>query len=177
MIDNEEKIKDKKSKKNVRNVIVRASNENKNKKNEGQVVDKYESHLLFEEFVQRRFNCILQRLKYCNLHLCTNLLTSFISLEVVKKMKLALICSHLQKNCYGTVADKGMEQVSEENDQRFGHLMKSSFVRDDFLQILRTIPKKSLFHILDMSGRLKNSAQKIHVYISALYQALLNCMK
>ncbi|KAK7817524.1 putative helicase magatama 3 [Quercus suber] len=107
MTDNEEeKIEDKKSKKNVRNVIVKALNENKSKKNEGQVVDKYESHLLFEEFVQRRFNCILQRLKYCN------------------------------KIFYVTVADKGIEQVSEENDQRFGHLMKSSFVRGDCLSFL-----------------------------------------
>ena len=53
-----------------------------------------------------------------------------------------MICSHLYKNCYVTVADKGIEQVSEENDQRFGHLMKSSFVRGDCLQILRTIHKK-----------------------------------
>ena len=53
-----------------------------------------------------------------------------------------MICSHLYKNCYVTVADKGIEQVSKENDQRFGHLMKSSFVRGDCLQILRTIHKK-----------------------------------
>ena len=53
-----------------------------------------------------------------------------------------MICSHLYKNCYVTVADKGIEQVSEENDQRFGHLMKYGFVRGDCLRILRTIPKK-----------------------------------
>ena len=145
MIDNEEeKIEDKKSKKNVRNVIVKASNENKYKKNEGQVVDKCDSHLSLEEFVQRRFNCILQRLKYCSVNLCTHLPTSFISLEVVKKMKLALdLLTSLEKLLSNvTVADKELEQVSEENDQRFCHLMKYSFVRGDCLRILRTIPKK-----------------------------------
>ncbi|KAK7852553.1 hypothetical protein CFP56_038584 [Quercus suber] len=139
-----EKIEDKKSKKNVRNVTVKVSNENKYKKNEGQVVDKCDSHLSFEEFVQRRFNCTLQRLKYCNANLCTHLPTSFISLEVVKKMKLALdLLTSLEKLLSNvTVADKELEQVSEENDQRFGHLMKYSFVRGDCLRILRTIPKK-----------------------------------
>ncbi|KAL4598719.1 hypothetical protein ACB092_11G078100 [Castanea dentata] len=144
-IDNEEeKTEDKKSKKNVRNVIVKALNENKNKKNKGQVVDKCDSHLSFEEFVQWRFNCILQRLKYCNVNLCTHLPTSFISLEVVKKMKLALDLLTSQETLLSnvTVTDKESEQVSEENDQRFGHLMKYSFVRGNCLRILGTIPKK-----------------------------------
>ncbi|XP_075645223.1 helicase sen1-like [Castanea sativa] len=72
-----------------------------------------------------------RRLKYRNVNLCTHLPTSFISLEVVKKMKLALdLLTSLEKLfCNVTVADKGIEQVSEENNQRFGHLMKSSFLR------------------------------------------------
>jgi chromosomal replication initiation ATPase DnaA len=82
--------KDKKSKKNLKKVIVQALNENKNKKtqkemkekkvedkekeieegssqdkkNQGQADDECDNPLTFGEFVQGRFNCISKRLMY-----------------------------------------------------------------------------------------------------------------
>nr|XP_023922880.1 uncharacterized protein LOC112034293 [Quercus suber] len=108
--------KDKKSKKNLKKVIIQTLNENKNKKrqnetvplwkekcleheekqredsssqdmkNEGQVATECDNPLTFEEFIEKRFNCISKRLTFFIENLYTHLPTSFISLEVVKKM-------------------------------------------------------------------------------------------
>ncbi|XP_075645219.1 helicase SEN1-like [Castanea sativa] len=113
--------------------------------NERSMTDNKEGTLSFEEFIQRRFDCILKRLNYCIVNLYTHLPTSFISLEVVKNMNLALdfLRSLETLLCTVTVADKGLKQVSGENEQsRLGNLMKSSFVRKDCLRILRSLPQK-----------------------------------
>ncbi|KAM3684523.1 hypothetical protein ACB098_11G053200 [Castanea mollissima] len=154
----DQSFEDKKGKKNIKKVIVQVLNENKNKKtleifpsekekkleNE-EIQNKCDDPLSFEEFIQRRFDCILKRLNYCIVNLYTHLPTSFISLEVVKNMNLALdfLRSLETLLCTVSVADKGLKQVSGENEQsRLGNLMKSSFVRKDCLQILRSLPQK-----------------------------------
>ena len=154
----DQSYEDKKGKKNIKKVIVQVLNENKNKKtleifpsekekkleNE-EIQSKCDDPLSFEEFIQRRFDCILKRLNYCIVNLYTHLPTSFISLEVVRNMNLALdfLRSLETLLCTVTVADKGLKQVSGENAlSRLGNLMKSSFVRKDCLKILRLLPQK-----------------------------------
>ena len=154
----DQSFEDKKGKKNIKKVIVQVLNENKNKKtleifpsekekkleNE-EIQNKCDDPLSFAEFIQRRFDCILKRLNDCILNLYTHSPTSFISLEVVKNMNLALdfLRSLETLLCTVTVADKGLKQVSGENEQsKLGNLMKSSFVRKDCLRILRSLPQK-----------------------------------
>jgi senataxin len=151
----------KKSKKKLNKVIVQALNENKNKKKNKEMIpshkenklededgssqNKCDNPLSFEEFVLRRFKLILKRLEYCSENLYTHLPTSFISLEVVKNMNLALdfLRSLETLLCTLTDADKGLKQVSGEKDQsRLSHIMKSSFVREDCLRILKSLPQK-----------------------------------
>jgi senataxin len=144
----------KKSKKILNKVIVQALNENKNKKKHKEMIpshkenklededgssqNKCDNPLSFEEFVQRRFKHILKRLDYCSENLYKHLPTSFISLEVVKNMNIAL---DFLKSL--TDADKGLKQVFGENEQsRLSHIMKSNFVREDCLRILKSLPQK-----------------------------------
>uniref|UniRef100_A0A2N9F0I6 DNA2/NAM7 helicase-like C-terminal domain-containing protein n=1 Tax=Fagus sylvatica TaxID=28930 RepID=A0A2N9F0I6_FAGSY len=136
---------DNKSKKNLKKVIVQALNENKIKKTHKEICPyEKENHLTFEEFVQSRFNCISKRLKYCIENLYTHLPTSIISLEVVKNMNIALdfLRSLETLLCTLTDADKGLKQVFGEKEQsRLSHIMKSSFVREDCLRILNSLPQ------------------------------------
>uniref|UniRef100_A0A2N9F0I4 Helicase ATP-binding domain-containing protein n=1 Tax=Fagus sylvatica TaxID=28930 RepID=A0A2N9F0I4_FAGSY len=65
--------------------------------------------------------------------------------EVVKNMNLALdfLKSLETLLCTLTVADKRLKRVSSENEQsRLSHIMKSSFVREDCLRILKSLPQK-----------------------------------
>jgi senataxin len=136
---------DNKSKKNLKKVIVQALNENKIKKTHKEICPyEKENHLTFEEFVQSRFNCISKRLKYCIENLYTHLPTSIISLEVVKNMNIALdfLRSLETLLCTLTDADKGLKQVFGEKEQsRLSHIMKSSFVREDCLRLLNSLPQ------------------------------------
>ena len=158
---------DNKSKKNLKKVIVQALNENKIKKTHKEICPyEKENHLTFEEFVQSRFNCISKRLKYCIENLYTHLPTSIISLEVVKNMNIALdfLRSLETLLCTLTDADKGLKQVFGEKEQsRLSHIMKSSFVREDCLRLLNSLPQT--FSVLDFTEEhnIKNSAWKIHV--------------
>ncbi|KAM3702041.1 hypothetical protein ACJW30_05G222400 [Castanea mollissima] len=171
--------KDKKSKKNLKKVIIQTLTENKSKKkqkekvpswkekgleheekpredsssqekkNEGQVANEYDNPLTFEEFVKKRFNCISKRLTFFMENLYTHLPTSFISLEVVKKMikALDLLKSLETVLCAVSVTDKGLlEKVFRKNAGRgLGHLRELSIVRNECLLILRSLPQK--FHV------------------------------
>lgn len=155
--------KDKKSKKILKKVVVKALNENKNKKGLKEKIPKHEEKesgdgssqeeenkcdnipMTLEEFVQSRFNCIEVSLKDYLVSLSTHLPTSFISLEVVKKMRKAL---DLLKS-FGTLlhtasaVDKGLEQVLSKNlGSRQGNLGKLSILRKECLCILRSLPQK-----------------------------------
>ncbi|KAM4102400.1 hypothetical protein ACB094_05G219800 [Castanea mollissima] len=168
--------KDKKSKKNLKKVIIQTLNENKNKKtqkemrplwkekkleheenesadnssqdkkNEGQGADECDNPLTFEEFLQKRFNCISKRLTYCIENLYTHLPTSFISLVVVKKMIKALdfVKSIETLLCAVSVSDKGLlEKVFSKNlETKLGHLRELSIVRNECLRVLRSLPQK-----------------------------------
>jgi senataxin len=163
--------KDKKSKKNLKKVIVQALNENKNKKtqkgmkekkvedkekeieegssqdkkNQGQADDESDNPLTFEEFVQGRFNCISKRLMYCIENLYTHLPTSFVSLELVKKMIKALdsLKSLETLLCAVSVADKGLlEQVfSKKVGSELAQSRKLRVVKNECLNVLRSLPK------------------------------------
>jgi senataxin len=163
--------KDKKSKKNLKKVIVQALNENKNKKtqkemkekkaedkekeieegssqdkkNQGQADDECDNPLTFEEFVQGRFNCISKRLMYCIENLYTHLPTSFVSLELVKKMIKALdsLKSLETLLCAVSVADKGLlEQVfSKKVGSELAQPRKLRVVKNECLNVLRSLPK------------------------------------
>uniref|UniRef100_A0A2N9FSK2 DNA2/NAM7 helicase helicase domain-containing protein n=1 Tax=Fagus sylvatica TaxID=28930 RepID=A0A2N9FSK2_FAGSY len=163
--------KDKKSKKNLKKVIVQALNENKNKKtqkemkekkvedkekeieegssqdkkNQGQADDECDNPLTFEEFVQGRFNCISKRLMYCIENLYTHLPTSFVSLELVKKMIKALdsLKSLETLLCAVSVADKGLlEQVfSKKVGSELAQSRKLRVVKNECLNVLRSLPK------------------------------------
>ena len=168
--------KDKKSKKNLKKVIIQTLNENKNKKtqkemrplwkekkleyeeiesgdnssqdkeNEGQETDECDNPLTFEEFLQKRFNCISKRLSYCIENLYTHLPTSFISLVVVKKMIKALdfLKSLETLLCAVSVTDKGLlEKVFSENvGTGLRHLTELSIVRNECLRVLISLPQK-----------------------------------
>ncbi|KAF3967168.1 hypothetical protein CMV_008817 [Castanea mollissima] len=171
--------KDKKSKKNLKKVITQTLNENKNKKrqkekvpswnekglereekqredsssqdkkNEGQVANECDNPLTFVEFVQKRFKCISKRMTFFMENLYTHLPTSFISLEVVKKMikALDLLKSLETLLCDVSVTDKGLlERVFRKNvGSGLGHLGELSIVRNECLLILRSLPQK--FHV------------------------------
>ncbi|KAM4102406.1 hypothetical protein ACB094_05G220200 [Castanea mollissima] len=171
--------KDKKSKKNLKKVITQTLNEKKNKKrqkekvpswnekgleheekqredsssqdkkNEGQVANECDNPLTFVEFVQKRFKCISKRMTFFMENLYTHLPTSFISLEVVKKMikALDLLKSLETLLCAFSVTDKGLlEKVFRKNvGSGLGHLRELSIVRNECLLILRSLPQK--FHV------------------------------
>ncbi|KAL4593874.1 hypothetical protein ACB092_M008500 [Castanea dentata] len=168
--------KDKKIKKNLKKVIIQTSNQNKNKKtqkdmrplckekkleheeiesgdnssqdkkNEGQGTDECDNTLTFDEFLQKRFNCISKRLTYCIENLYTHLPTSFTSLVVVKKMIKALdfLKSLETLLCAVSVTDKGLlETVFSENvGTGLGHLRELSIVRNECLRVLLSLPQK-----------------------------------
>ncbi|KAM3749893.1 hypothetical protein ACB098_05G220000 [Castanea mollissima] len=168
--------KHKNSKKNLKKVIIQTFNENKNKKrhketvplwkekcldheekqredsssqdkkNEEQVANECDNPLTFEEFIQKRFNCISKRLTFCIENLYTHLPTSFISLEVVKKMIKA---RHFLRSletffCSVSVTDKGLlEKVFSKNaGSSLGHLRELSILRYKCLRVLRSLPQK-----------------------------------
>ena len=171
--------KDKKSKKNLKKVITQTLNENKNKKrqkekvppwnekgleheekqredsssqdkkNEGQVANECDNPLTFVEFVQKRFKCISKRLTFFMENLYTHLPTSFISLEVVKKMikALDLLKSLETLLCAVSVTDKGLlEKVFRKNvGSGLGHIRELSIVKNECLLILGSLPQK--FHV------------------------------
>ena len=168
--------KDKNSKKNLKKVIIQTFNENKNKKrhketvpswkekcldhgekqredsssqdkkNEGQVANECDNPLTFEEFIQKRFNCISKRLTFCIENLYTHLPTSFISLEVVKKMIKARHFLKLLENffCAVSVTDKGLleKAFSKNAGSSLGHLRELSILRYKCLRVLRSLPQK-----------------------------------
>ncbi|XP_030969310.1 helicase sen1-like isoform X3 [Quercus lobata] len=175
----DQSAKDKKSKKNLKKVITQTLNENKNKKrqkqkvpswnekgleheekqredsssqekkNEGQVANECDNPLTFVEFVQKRFKCISKRLTFFMENLYTHLPTSFISLEMVKKMIKALDLLKSLETLLGAVSvtDKGLlERVFRKNvGSGLGHLRELSIVKNECLLILRSLPQK--FHV------------------------------
>ncbi|KAE7998939.1 hypothetical protein FH972_003432 [Carpinus fangiana] len=136
--------KDKKSKKILKKVAVKAFSENKNKKTRKE--KKNDNPLTLEEFVQWKFNSIVVSLKDYLVNLSTHLPTSFISLEVVKKMKKALDLLKSFETLLLTVSvlDKGLEKVLSKNlGSKLGNSEKKlSIVREECLCILKSLPKK-----------------------------------
>jgi superfamily I DNA and/or RNA helicase len=167
--------KDKKSKKILKKVAVKALNENKNKKTRKEKTPKkeekeeigdgssqgeekkYDNPLTLEEFVQWKFNSIVVSLKDYLVNLSTHLPTSFISLEVVKKMKKALDLLKSFETLLLTVSvlDKGLEKVLSKNlGSKLGNFEKKlSIVRQECLCILQSLPKK-FPHLPKLTSRL-----------------------
>ncbi|KAM3702045.1 hypothetical protein ACJW31_05G220700 [Castanea mollissima] len=203
--------KDKKSKKNLKKVITQTLNENKNKKrqkekvpswnekgleheekqredsssqdkkNEGQVANECDNPLTFVEFVQKRFKCISKRMTFFMENLYTHLPTSFISLEVVKKMikALDLLKSLETLLCAVSATDKVLlEKVFRKNvGSGLGHLRELSIVRNECLLILISLSQK--FHVPnfenehDEAAQLKECESTIPLQLPGLRHAIL----
>lgn len=158
--------RDKKSKRNLKKVLIQALNENQNKKTlkekvpsekekkldheekGGEVGSSQDENtkLTFAEFLQRRFKCIVEPLKLCIQNLYTHLPTSLLSLEVAKNMIKALnaLKSLEAFLCAASVADKRLEQVfSKSSGSSHGQLQESRTVKE-CLHTLESLDKKLL---------------------------------
>ncbi|EEF36194.1 ATP binding protein, putative [Ricinus communis] len=116
----------------------------KNKKTEQEVVAKCEVMTL-EEFVEKRFKTIGERLKFCIVNLYTHLPTSSISLELVRNMigALGLLASLETLLNSVNIAKQGFKQVLG-IDENAGSItsshMKLSMTRKECLSILKSLP-------------------------------------
>ncbi|XP_075666951.1 helicase sen1-like isoform X1 [Castanea sativa] len=115
----------------------------------GEAANECDNPLTFVEFVQKRFKCISKRLTFFMENLYTHLPTSFISLEVVKKMikALDLLKSLETLLCAVCATDKVLlEKVFRKNvGSGLGHLRELSIVRNECLLILISLSQK--FHV------------------------------
>ncbi|KAF3457710.1 hypothetical protein FNV43_RR02368 [Rhamnella rubrinervis] len=150
--------KDRKGKKEGKELIVQSLNENKGKKkvedmlylkekkqpkNEEKKNKKRDDPLTFEEFIKRKFNCIEKRLVLYITDLYTHLPTFIISLEIAKTMATALE----SLKSFRMQFDKEVLSSGEPG----GCFRKLSFARKNCLDVLKSLPQQ--FPVPEFSGR------------------------
>ncbi|KAH7852086.1 hypothetical protein Vadar_020463 [Vaccinium darrowii] len=101
-------------------------NSTRSNKQKEENVEKDEDPMTFEDFFQKRFELIENQLIVCTKNLYTHMPTSFISVEVVKKMIKALDLLKSIGNMYShAVANKGLKEVLNGVDE-VGNIIKHS---------------------------------------------------
>ncbi|KAH7851793.1 hypothetical protein Vadar_016547 [Vaccinium darrowii] len=110
-------------------------------KEKGEKAEKDEDPMTFEEFFMQRFKLIGNRLIFFTTNLYTNMPTSFISFEVVKKMIKALdLLKSIGTMCSRAVANKGLKEVLNGVDE-VGNIIKHfrnlSSSKTECIQILK----------------------------------------
>ncbi|PON87682.1 hypothetical protein TorRG33x02_165260 [Trema orientale] len=163
--DSDKIFKDKKSKKDGRQVIFEILKENKNKnrhkgmlhlqkekkskqeeehdgndrkEKEREVEKVNDNPLTFGEFVKKRFDCFGEWLHFLIVNLCTHLPTSIISLEVVKNMFAAVdSLKSFQRLLHG-VANEDLKEAYS----RGSHFTNFNVAKVNSLFILESLPSK-----------------------------------
>ncbi|KAE9466280.1 hypothetical protein C3L33_01804, partial [Rhododendron williamsianum] len=116
-------------------------NSTRSNKEKGEKVEKDEDPMTFEEFFMKRFKLFENQLIFCITNLYTHMPTSFISVEVVKKMIKALdLLKSIGTMSTRAVVNKGLIEVMngvDDVDNMIKHYRKLSSSKTECLQILK----------------------------------------
>ncbi|XP_057501171.1 uncharacterized protein LOC130785117 [Actinidia eriantha] len=120
-------------------------NSTQSKTNKGEKLDMNQNHFTFEEFFMERYRSIENQLIFCLTNLYTHMPTSFISLEMAKKMleavdllkSIGILCTHAVANKTLREGLKGIGDVGNGIEP----LAKLSHAHTECLQILKFLSK------------------------------------